>query len=91
MTSNFETTFTQLNVRLKNFLKGWLLVLGLKECLVECATFCVKSEVMLLHLPSPFETPHITIPPSPKKPSRKIIVDQTVYGSALMFFVELCY
>ena len=26
---------------------GWLLVLGLKKCLVECATVCVKSEVML--------------------------------------------
>ena len=41
------TTFTQLTSRLKNFLRGWLLVLGLKECLVECATMCVKSEVML--------------------------------------------
>ena len=39
--------FTQLNARLKNFLSGWLLVLGLKECLVECATLCVKSEVIL--------------------------------------------
>ena len=27
---------------------GWLLILGLKECLVECATLCVKSEVMLM-------------------------------------------
>ena len=26
---------------------GWLLVLGLKECLVECATVCVKSWVIL--------------------------------------------
>ena len=41
------TTFTQVTVRLKNFLVGCLLVLGLKECLVECATLCVKSEVML--------------------------------------------
>ena len=24
-----------------------MLILGLKECLVECATVCVKSEVML--------------------------------------------
>ena len=31
-----------------NFLRGWLLVLGLKECLVECATLCVKSEVILV-------------------------------------------
>ena len=41
-------TFTQLNARLKNFLMGWLLALGLKECLVECATLCVKSEVILM-------------------------------------------
>ena len=27
---------------------GWLLVLGLKECLVECVTVCVKSVVILL-------------------------------------------
>ena len=29
------------------FLMGWLLVLDVKECLVECATLCVKIEVML--------------------------------------------
>ena len=29
------------------FLVGWLLILGLKECLVECATGCVKSVVIL--------------------------------------------
>ena len=29
---------------------GWLLVLGLKEDLVECATVCVKSEVILLYM-----------------------------------------
>ena len=40
-------TFTQLTARLNNFLRGWLLVLGLKEGLVECATVCVKSEVIL--------------------------------------------
>ena len=40
-------TFTQLNARLKNFLRGWLFVLCLKECLVECATLCAKSEVIL--------------------------------------------
>ena len=32
---------------LKNFLVGWGLVLGLKEGLVECATVCVKSWVIL--------------------------------------------
>ena len=41
----FLTTFTQLTERLK---MGWLLVLGLKESLVECATVCVKSEVILI-------------------------------------------
>ena len=41
-------TFTQLNARLKNILMGWLLLLGLKECMVECVTLCVKSEVMLI-------------------------------------------
>ena len=29
---------------------GWLLVLGLKEGLVECATLCVKSEVILMNI-----------------------------------------
>ena len=43
------TTFTQLLARLKNFLRGWLLVLGLKEGMVEYATLCVKSEVILEH------------------------------------------
>ena len=41
------TTFTQLTARLKNFLRGWLLVLGIKKGLVECATVCIKSEVIL--------------------------------------------
>ena len=44
----FLTIFTQLTERLKNFLRGWLLVLSLKEGLVECATVCVKSEVILI-------------------------------------------
>ena len=44
----FLTSFTQLTARLKNFLRGWLLVLSLKEGLVECAIVCVKSEVILL-------------------------------------------
>ena len=41
------TTFTQLNARPKNYLMGWLFGLGLKECLLECATLCIKSEGML--------------------------------------------
>ena len=43
----FLTTFAQLSARLKNFLRGWLLVLGQKEGVVECATVCVKSVVIL--------------------------------------------
>ena len=43
-------TFAQLSVRLKNFLRGWLLALGLKEGLVECATVCFKSVVILLYI-----------------------------------------
>jgi hypothetical protein len=39
--------FAQLSARLKFFLRGWLLVLGLKDGLVECATVCVKSVVIL--------------------------------------------
>ena len=45
----------KLNARLKNFLMGWLLVLGLKECLVECATLCIKSEVILILMMVSFE------------------------------------
>ena len=44
--------FAQVNSRLMEFLMGWLLVLGLKECLVECATVCVKSVVILNNLVS---------------------------------------
>ena len=40
-------TFTQLTVRLKNFLRSRLLVLDLEESLVEYATACVKSEFIL--------------------------------------------
>ena len=39
--------FAQVNSRLMEFLIGWLLFLGLKECLVECATVWVKSVVIL--------------------------------------------
>ena len=46
----FLTTFTQLTAQLKNFLRGWLSILGLKEGLVECATVCVKSEVILISI-----------------------------------------
>ena len=41
-------TFTQLKARLKSCLREWLLVLGL----VECATLCIKSEVILTYLPT---------------------------------------
>ena len=46
----FLTTFTQLAERLKNFFRGWLLILDLKEGLVECAPVCVKSEVILINI-----------------------------------------
>ena len=49
-------TFTQLYTRLKNFLRGWLLVLGLEEGLVACATVCVKSVVILKYTVSKLET-----------------------------------
>jgi hypothetical protein len=45
----FLTTFAQLSARLKNFLRGWLLVLGIKEGLVKGATVCVKSVVILYY------------------------------------------
>ena len=44
------TAFTQLTARLKDFLMDWLLVLGLGEALVECATLCVKSLVIQRYL-----------------------------------------
>ena len=40
-------TFTQLTALLKNFIRDWLLVLDLNEGLVEYATVCIKSEVIL--------------------------------------------
>ena len=40
---SFSTTFTELTARLKNFLSGWRLPLGL----IECATVCIKSEAYL--------------------------------------------
>ena len=39
--------FVQPSSRLMYFLMGWLLVLGLKDCLVKCATVCVRSMVIL--------------------------------------------
>ena len=60
------TTFAQLSPRLKTFLEGWSLVLGIKEGLVECAsaTVCVKSVVILNMLLTPqfnFKSPCIWI------------------------------
>ena len=39
----YFSTFSQLSARLKSFLGGWSLVLGIKEC----ATVCVKNVVIL--------------------------------------------
>ena len=44
------TTFTQLIARFKNFLRSWLLILGLEEDLVKCTIVCVKSEVILSYI-----------------------------------------
>ena len=45
----FGTTSTWMTRKIKkNFLRSWLLILGLKEGLVECATVCVKSENILI-------------------------------------------
>ena len=47
MTSNFWRLLLNWPQDFENFLMGWLLVLGLKEGVAECATVCIKSEVML--------------------------------------------
>jgi hypothetical protein len=44
---NSEATWKKATKCNKHFLRGWLSVLGLKEGLVECATVCVKSMVIL--------------------------------------------
>ena len=46
------TSFAQLSARLKNILGGWLLVFGIKEGLIESATVCVKSVVILVLVPA---------------------------------------
>ena len=48
MTSNFWRHLLNWTQDLKNFLRAWLLVLGLKEYLVACAIVCIKSEVILM-------------------------------------------
>ena len=45
-------TFAQLSERLKLFLRGWLLFLGLKEGRVEYAKVCVKSWVIPTFTPT---------------------------------------
>ena len=62
----FLTTFVQLSARLKNFLGGWLLVFGIKEGLVECATVCVKSVVILNSILSLLCSPINTLAPCAK-------------------------
>ena len=48
--SEISMTFVQLTSRLMEVLMGFLLVLFLKECLVECATEGVKSVVILSYV-----------------------------------------
>ena len=43
-------TFWRLLLKWPQDLRGWLLVLGIKKGLVECATVCVKSVVILTYL-----------------------------------------
>ena len=73
------TTFVQPSARLKNFLRGWLLVLGLKEGLVECATVCVKSVVILTD--STASNSENLIPTFKKEANTSLITSagQTVY------------
>ena len=47
----FLTTFTQMTARLKTFLRDWLLFLGLKEGLVECATVCFILDFLIISRP----------------------------------------
>ena len=42
--------FVQPTSRRMEFLMGWLLVLGLKKGLLECATACIKSEIILKYI-----------------------------------------
>ena len=53
-----SSRWDELTSRLKNFLRGWLLILGLKECLVECATVCVKREVILFNVDNALSMHH---------------------------------
>jgi hypothetical protein len=48
--SEISMIFVQLTSRLMEVLMGFLLVLFLKECLVECATEGVKSVVILSYV-----------------------------------------
>ena len=48
--SEISMIFVQLTSRLMKVLMEWLLVLFLKECLVECATEGVKSVVILSYV-----------------------------------------
>ena len=48
--SEISMTFVQLTSRLMEVLMGLLLVLFIKECLVECATEGVKSVVILSYV-----------------------------------------
>ena len=48
MTSNFWQLLLNWAQDLQNFLRGWLLALGLKKGLVEYATACIKSVVILV-------------------------------------------
>ena len=60
MINNFWQLLLSWLKDLKTFLRGWLLVLGLEEGLVECATLCIKSWVILLYLSPKNNVNHIS-------------------------------
>ena len=58
----FLKAFAQLSARLEKFLRGWLLVLGIKKGLVECAAVCVKSVVLLKYVLLTFKMVVLILP-----------------------------
>ena len=62
---------------------GWLLILGLKEGLVECATVCIKSEVILSKVHHALKWCQFTTPRATKATSGRLLVDFPLQCMAL--------
>ena len=77
----FLTTFAQLSARLKNVLGGWLLGLGIKEGLAECATVCVKSVVILLIKYHCFCQAHKNVP--------MIMIQKMISRTVFFYFIPI--